>query len=401
VKRYRFLLLTLLFLSTLVACKGTLEVGVQHTPTATLEPTPIATLQPTNTPEPAPTPGPRGELAVLKGALWLIDLRGGEPRRLGDWFPTYSHLYFQWSPEGKEMVYGQQADLWVLDAETGQTRNLTNTPDRWELMPAWSPDGTKIAFASRPMEPEEYGQTEDTMSGAFGGHLTIVRADGSGYWIVDEQGTISSSPPSWAPDSVRLAYAADGQLRLYDLYTNQRVVLTPPDFDLDVVYLDGPAWSPDGHFIAAYFSRSAELADWDALGAGTAPDVDQGVTLLDPEAQTARGLFEWEAPFVGEVPMLRWQPGGDRLLIDIRAAPRVPQQAGLWLADAASGEVTALPVAAYDVDWSPDGGWIAAIDLDDSERLVLIEVEQPMVESVVYRWPYGLEGLAWRPASGP
>ncbi len=359
--------------------------------------TPMETPLPTETPEPAPSPGPRGELAVLKEALWLIGLEGGESRRLGDWFPTFYHLYFHWSPDGKEIVYGEQADLWILDVETGETLNLTNTPDRWELMPAWSPDGKKIAFTSRPMDPEEYGQTEYTMFGLFGGQLTIVNADGSDYQVVDEEGTISSSPPSWAPDSMRLVHTADGQLRLYDLYTNQRAVLAPPDFDLDVAYLDGPAWSPDGHCIAAYFSHSAELADWDALGAGTTPDVSQGVTLLDPEAQTARVLFEWEAPFVGEVPMLRWQPGGHLLLIDIRAAPRVPQQAGMWLADPANGEVTALPVAAYDADWSPDGRWIAAIDLDDRERLVLIEVEQPTVESVVRRWDYGLEGLAWCP----
>jgi dipeptidyl aminopeptidase/acylaminoacyl peptidase len=51
------------------------------------------------------------------------------------------------SPEGK-IVYVKLGDIWVMDADGTNQTNLTNTPDTNEDQPAWSSDGTRIAFTS-------------------------------------------------------------------------------------------------------------------------------------------------------------------------------------------------------------------------------------------------------------
>ena len=37
-------------------------------------------------------------------------------------------------------------DIWVMNPDGSDPTNLTNTPELNEMLPAWSPDGTRIAY---------------------------------------------------------------------------------------------------------------------------------------------------------------------------------------------------------------------------------------------------------------
>ena len=93
-------------------------------------------------------------------------------------------LYPAWSPDGTRIAFaGNEAgdfDLWVLELATGQRRRLATSPGL-DTHPAWSPDGAWLAFTSR-----RRGQLE----------IWVVSATGAGPWPL-VAGSRPVQEPAW------------------------------------------------------------------------------------------------------------------------------------------------------------------------------------------------------------
>ncbi len=137
-------------------------------------------------------------------------------------------------------------EIYVMDAGGGNQERLTNHP-AFDIEPDWSPDGTKIAFAS------------DRKGGRF--QIHIMDADGMNPIRLTE-GPGQKRHPDWSPDGRKIAFSVD------DLVDH-----------LDVMDVDGrnreklenhawePSWSPDGKEIA-FVSWKDGLGEIYVIGAG-------------------------------------------------------------------------------------------------------------------------------------
>lgn len=115
-------------------------------------------------------------------------------------------LGLSWSPDGSEIVIsgksGGVTNLFVLTRATGALRQLTN--DHFtELQPAWSPDGSRIAFVT-----DRFTSSERNLY--FGKYrLGLIDPRTGQVQPIDTFPTGKSINPQWSPDGRSLYFISD------------------------------------------------------------------------------------------------------------------------------------------------------------------------------------------------
>jgi tricorn protease len=140
------------------------------------------------------------------------------------------------SPTGVRAVFEARGDVFTAPAEKGDVRDITRTTGVAERDPAWSPDGSKIAYFSDA--GGEYHLVVRDQSGL--GPETTIKLDGPTFYYT----------PVWSPDGKRIAYT-DKRLKLWyvDLARQQSVVVDSEPYEHPERSLT-PAWSPDGKWLS-------------------------------------------------------------------------------------------------------------------------------------------------------
>lgn len=234
-----------------------------------------AALLPGVQPARATAPGQNGKIAYMHRVVDAYEVRTVSPDGPGDTLFSSNAGDPAWSPDGTKLAYAAKNPsdgIWVADANGANKVRLTSPGIFDDANPTWSPDGSKILFVRS--------------SGTNCSYLYRMNADGS---ALTEVGTLACAGSlahdlDWSPSGDRIAFG-----RYHSAYGSATLVLANPDLTGEVELTsigaaDHPSWSPSGDWIA-YSSVDTAITTPDAafgtrIGYGYEPDFSPDGTHL-------------------------------------------------------------------------------------------------------------------------
>ncbi|MGB5816784.1 MAG: protein kinase [Thermoanaerobaculia bacterium] len=185
------------------------------------------------------------------------------------------------SPDGESIAFRSERDdggIYVMGATGESVRRITEDGFR----PDWSPDGAKIVFSTLGARGRLTGNPEARI-------WTVELSTGDRSMVLDH----SALMPAWSPNGRRVAYygywePAEGESR-YDLFTVSADGGEPLPVTDDEHFEEGPAWSADGEHLFFVSGRGGSSDLW-----RVPIDERTGQVLGDPEPVTSGanvGLF--------------------------------------------------------------------------------------------------------------
>lgn len=156
-----------------------------------------------------------------------------------------------WSPDGTKVAFirlwhGPDQDyLVVVDVDQPQALWSETVPSQWwpYARPTWSADGTRIAFTCQGPSPSWEFDICTVPSDGNVGYFTNSTPNWSTGLVKLTNDTWTNSDPAWSPDGARIAFATNR-----DAGGQPHIALIRPDGSGFARLVPGrsPAWSPDG-----------------------------------------------------------------------------------------------------------------------------------------------------------
>ncbi len=257
--------------------------------------------------------------------------------------PVTSQIVYATLRHGGNLDRGRGLQIATAELDGSGYRRLTES-DSTDLYPAWSPDGTRIAFLS------------DRGDGYFRAY--IMDADGSHVVETASDGFLGQHRPSWSPDGAHLAFRRDGQLYTAPTVGGGAEGTNPPTTLNGLTWTD-PAWSPDGEWLA--FSDHESLGK--AIEYETISMVRPGFTA-EPDASASRKVIRL-ARESGEslyLDNLSWTPDGAALRFTADLGVRADYALHQVLTDGSGLTEIAKVKRGSSIAWAPDGSRVAVVN---------------------------------------
>ncbi len=228
-----------------------------------------------------------------------------------------------WSPDGTRIAWARTdrsnfQGIWVMNADGSNQTMVTSGASGADANPAWSPDGTKIVFAS----------IRDNING----DIYVMDANGQNQTRLTTSG--SNLEPAWSPDGTKIVFNHSG-VSDQDVWVMNANGTGQTNLSNDPGHFDGePVWSPDGTKIAFVSRRSGPDQIFVMNADGSNPvNVSNDLNVDDDDPA--------------------WSPDGTRFAF---TSDRGGGQTDIWAMTSGGASPAALTTALQpdaDPDWQP------------------------------------------------
>jgi len=210
----------------------------------------------------------RGSRAVTSGGINLLPALGTDGRVAFTSFKTNRPDIYVWngsatkpvvqtgsmatgvafSPDGTRIAYalsqGESSQIWVANSDGSGAKQITDTRFGINSSPAWAPDGKRLAFVSnRGGSPQIY----------------VMAASGANPKRVTFQGNYNQTP-DWSPRGDLIAFTARDERNAFDVFTVNPDTGKVTRLTQDQGNNEEPVFSPNGRLLLFTSTRKGGAA---------------------------------------------------------------------------------------------------------------------------------------------
>lgn len=244
--------------------------------------------------------------------------------------------YPAWSRDGTKLAFssdrGGAFEIWTMNPDGSDQQQITNGAPGGSYVPDWSYDGTRIAYAFVDHQPGN-GHPDVWVMNADGTQptrLTVTPPGGKFMWSIH---------PTWEPGDARIYYAstASGTSQVWGMFANG----LGQEQKTFGVGSDAP------HANATEFGRDGKLAFW----AGFEGQYGEVWIWDSPGSGSPRLLTSTTDPYNSDNPA--WAPDGSRLLFDSNQ-PSSNGDVNIWTINLdGSNQELLIPGGIGLISWQP------------------------------------------------